>query len=53
MNGNWNGIYQSRSQQEQVHQKVTNMYEEGREPSMDVINTIVSLTRSPHETFFK
>jgi len=41
MNGNWNGI--NSRYPEQIHQKVTNMYQDGTEPSMDVINTIVSI----------
>ena len=42
MNGNWNGISNQRYSQEQIHQKVSNMYQDGAEPSIDVINTIVS-----------
>ena len=41
MNGNWNGI-SSRYGNEPTHQKLLNSYQDGAEPSMDVINTIVS-----------
>jgi len=42
MNGNWNGISNQRYSQEQIHQKVSNMYQDGAEPSIDVINTIIA-----------
>jgi len=41
MNGNWNGI-SSRYSNEPTHHKLLNSYQEGAEPSMDVINTIIA-----------
>ena len=41
MNGSWAGI-QSRYGSDRMAQKVTDAFQDGGEPSMDVINTIIA-----------